>query len=459
MNPLSAGRRSRRCSSLLMMLPLLLIADQASATETVRSFNVVTAVQQALTENRLLSGANSAVDAASAGKRQAEGSRLPRLNVESSIMHSNSPMAVFGNRLLQQSITAADFAPATLNYPSALTHYQSRINLDVPIYRGGALAAAISQADAQLNARQHDVDRVRQHVIYQVLAAYSDALRAEASKLAAEQATAAAKSHHQTAERMFGKGMLLQSDVMDAHVHLLNAEIAVTQTGYARNHAEDRLHQLLALNMNQKLDLAPWPNSSHPMQDTHVLLEQARNNRPELHTMKAELEQSKAVVASTQAAFKPELSLQLGQEWNNNTLLPKHGNTTASAVMRWNLFAGGADRAASDAAEARLTMQQIMLTDLQQGIVVEVLHARRQLMESASRLHVRKLAREQASESLRIHRLRFNQGMENINSMLDAQTRLNKAEDASVQARFDHQMARIHLLLSTGTLNLKALKE
>lgn len=413
------------------------------------------AVAQALRSNRQILAMDALIDVSHARLKQARAGRLPQVSLETSVMRSNAPMTAFGSRLSQQSITAADFAPSSLNYPSAITQYQSRIVVDVPLYHGGAIPSAIAQATSQEEANNHNKARTRQQIIYQVIAAYSDSLRAQHARRVALQAVKSAKTHVDTATRMLAKGMLLRSDVMDAEVHQLNAAVTVTQLGHRIHHAKDRLRQLLAMdNMNKPLQLSAWSgftvNDDNNSRD--IWVERGWQHRPELQQMQAQLDGLHAKEKSSAAAFKPSVGLQLTQEWNNNTLLPQHGNTTVLAALRWNVFAGGADRAALQAAEATSVNQQLLLDDMRQSIAVAIKQALRQQTETASRWKVRKQVLAQTKESLRIHTLRFTQGMENINTMLDAQTRMDRAAGDVVQARFDHQMARVQLMLASGIL-------
>jgi len=427
----------------------------ASSAGEALPLTVSTAVDRAMQANRQVLAVHTAVDAADAQMQQARSARLPRVSWQTSVMRSNAPMTVFGSRLSQQAVTTADFAPSKLNFPSAITQYQHRLVMDVPIYRGGALSASMTQAEANRDVQQSVVGQTQQQVTFQVVTAYSQALRAQHATAVAKQALKSATAHVSTAQQMLDKGMLLKSDVMDAEVHRLNAEVAVTQAEHRYQDAEDQLRQLLAFKQDQTLHLAPWVDGAmkHGNEGEAYWLQQAAQNRPELDTMQHQLSALEAAKQRTEANFRPTLGLQVAQEWNNNTLTPQHGNTTVLAALEWNIFAGGADRAAYQAAEADAAGQLLSLEDLRQQIAVQVRAALRQREETASRLRVRQQAREQAEESLRIHRVRFGQGMENINTMLDAQTRLDQAAAAVVQARFDHQIANIRLLLSAGTLN------
>jgi len=453
MNPILFFRIAVLTICSVAISPLLAHADKQTP------LTLQAAVAQAMTANRQILSHEAGMQMASARLIQSKAARLPQVSLESSVLRSNAPMTVFGSRLSQQSIVAADFAPASLNYPSAITQFQHRVVVDVPLYRGGVLSSAIAKSTAQQQVQRYGKARTEQQIIYEVIAAYSDGLRAQHAHRVAMQAVKSAIAHVDTAKQMFSKGMLLRSDVMDAEVHQLNAAVAVTQAVNQADNAKDRLRQLLAMPMNQPLTLSAWTGliSKKDSHNAAVWIKRALQHHAELQQQGAQLNALHAKETATLAAFKPSVGLQLAQEWNNNTLLPQHGNTTIIAALRWNIFAGGADRAAQQAAQAASAKQVLLLDDLRQSIVVAIKRAMRQQGETASRWQVRQQALSQSNESLRIHTLRFKQGMENINTMLDAQTRVDRAAEAVVQARFDHQMARVGLMLAAGVLNQESI--
>ena len=58
---------------------------------------------------------------ASANVKQTEAIWLPQLNLSYTAMNTNNPLNAFGFKLQQANVTAADFNPALLNNPGALS--------------------------------------------------------------------------------------------------------------------------------------------------------------------------------------------------------------------------------------------------------------------------------------------------------------------------------------------------
>ncbi len=431
----------------------ILSFSSAYASEPLE-LDIDAAIERAMQANLGIQATDRATDGQSAALQAARSARLPRLQWQSSAIRSNAPMAVFGSKLSQQRIGPADFLPSTLNSPPSRSWYQHRLVMDLPLYQGGATGAAIAQGEARLIAQRHNAAYTRERIVYAVYAAYSEALRARSSRKVAMQARKAAKTHLARARHMLRRGMLLQSDVMDAEVHLLNTQVSLRQVENRYQQALDRLRRLLALEIDRPLRLRDWPGLDETLlaHDEAWWREQAEAHRQDLAALRAEVDEARASAERIRASFRPALGLQAAQEWNNDTPAPKHGNTTIALNLQWNLFAGGSDQARLRAAEAQLAAKELTVGDLRQQIQIDIRSALRQRDEAQARWQARQRAEAQARESLRIHRLRFEQGMEDINSMLDAQTRLDAAAQAVIEARFDHRLANLRLLLAAGLM-------
>jgi len=411
------------------------------------------AVNAALQHNRLLVADQYRVEAAESGVHEASGHLLPRIDASYTAMRTDSPLSVFGSRLLQQRITAADMNPATLNDASAVNNYQPRLTISMPLYQGGALWAGKRKAALEAAVARQQHLWFRQQLTFRTIQTYMQTLNAAAQLSAAEKALAASEHHLANVKAMRRRGMLVDSDVMDAEVHRLQSKVAVNQSRNALAHARDVLARLTGIRVHGMAHLAPAPPLSPPAQDEMQLIEQAKAQRPDLQATAAMLASARADIDKSRAAFLPHVSVQASREWNNSSLAVRHSNTTVAAVVNINLLAGGADRAAMNRAGAEAARLSLELADKQQQATIDVRQALRQLHEANMRLAAEQQAMQQATESLRIITLRHAHGLEKTAELLDAQSRADQARAAAIQAKYDVGVATARLLLATGTLS------
>ena len=425
------------------------------AAAAAASLTLPQAVAMAMQKNRQLLADSYRVESANLAVQSAQGHLYPRLDMSYTAMRTDSPLNVFGARLLQRRITPADFNIANLNNPSAINNYQPRLTLSLPLYQGGELWAGREGARQHSLAAEFQHQWLSQQIVFQTVQLVAQLRNAEAQVAATEKALQAAEDHLSTARAMARRGVLIKADVMDAEVHRLNVEVRLNQLRNMQAQAEDRLRTHLNLAAGEPLHLVGAMQlrmQGVDMNNVERLAEDAVQNRADLLTLQAESSAAEADVHKARSGFLPHVSVQASQEWNNSNLAVKNGNATVAAVVSMNVFAGGSDHAEMGRARANSARLSLLLDDRRQQVRNEVHDAWRQLRESMERRHAMAHAFQQARESLRIVKLRFEKGLEKATDLLDAQSRSDQAEAASIQANFDAVVAQARVLLAAGKL-------
>ncbi|MFQ5346098.1 MAG: TolC family protein [Mariprofundus sp.] len=432
------------------MLTLCTVAFNAGAGEisTLRQ-----SVIYAIEHNRLLAADAGSITQARAGQDAAKGYFMPRVDVSTGVIRTDAPGDYFGMRLNQKKITAADFNPAILNNPGYINNYQTRLNVSMPIYQGGALWAAKAQADHQAEASIFEHAAMRQQVIYQTIAAYVQTRVSDAAIHAMQISVNAAEKRYKDAQALQKRGVLIDSDVMDARVHLLHSQLNLKQAQNSDAQARDALRRVLGLDGDTVLEIASEPHLAVAEWTLDQAVEQALILRPDLKALEEAYRASQAEVDGSKAAFRPHVDLVAGQEWNASTPALKNRNSMVGATVSMNLFAGGTDRAHMRVSRARLIALELKLDDLRQQIRNEVKHAWRMLDESKARDASKREAFKQSEESLRIKALRYQQGLSKTSDLLDAQVQVDTTRLSSIRAKYNVTIARAALQLAVGSLN------
>lgn len=410
-------------------------------------------VDYALAHNRMLGADAQSVTQADAERAAATGHLLPRVDLSLGAVRTDSPGDYLGMKLNQQSITAADFNPAVMNNPGYINNYQSRVGVSMPVWQGGALWAGRSMASHSADASHYNHDYVRQQVIFQTISAYARVKQAESQVAAMEGAVKAAEKRHQDTQAMQKRGMLIKSDVMDAHVHLLRTSLKLDEAENRYAASRDMLEQVMGLNGELVLSVRDEPYLKLPDFSLDAAIEQALAHRADLKALQAQQLAAESGVTRSRAAFLPQVNLVAAQEWNSPTFGMKNRNNMVGAVMTMNLFSGGSDAARMRAAQAQEVSLEYRLGDLQKQVRNEAAHTWRQLAEARLRYESESEALRQSEESLRIKSLRFDQGLARTTDLLDAQAQADSARVLAIQARYDMTIAEAALLLAIGKLN------
>ncbi len=420
-------------------------------------------VNTALKQNFDLNISKAQIDQAEAGLNQAQGNRMPKLIVSMNAMGSNDALNAFGMKLSQRTATFNDFglsqytgvgtvAPDSLNYPGFVTNFNTRLEIQVPIYTGGMISSGIQQAQAYIRAARSGDNAARQRVIFQVLQAYQGVHTARAYLNVAKQGEAAATSQVKVMGSMVKGGVIVKSDLLSAKVHLQDVRVQRAQAENAVSSALDQLHLLLGIPLTQPLDVGASVTVKPTTATPEILLQTAITNNPGINAMRQQVQASQANVGVAKAAYKPQVGLMLRQDWNDPRIGFSANSYTVGGSISWTAFDGGVTTAI--VARARAAQDEIAakLAQAEAGIAYQVEDARRKANEAEQRLAARQLATEQAEEAASLVNKRYTNGVATITEQLGAQAQLDKARADVVAAEYDLAIQRASLKLALGQL-------
>jgi outer membrane protein len=425
-------------------------------------------VDAALAQNPDMAVSQAQIRQAEAALRQAEGHRLPRVNLSLTATNTNDALNAFGLKLSQRNATFGDFgagefnpqnpdvlsvAPHDLNHPGAVTDYDTRIEVLVPVYNGGKVKSYVEQAKAYARAAQAGDRLARQQLIKNVLMAYQGVHTARAYLKVTEEARVAAEEYVRITEKMHQQGMAVKSDVLSARVNLEDVKVKQAEARNAEAAALDQLHLLLGKDLSEPLDVGPPVMPTMLPGSDAELRRQALGNYPGLQALHDRIEGAKAAVEAARAGRRPQFNLMLRQDWNDQSLGLDAPSYTVAGVLSWSAFDGGSAKAEVDRSEAARTELAAKLQQAEHGMAYQVSQARRKALEAADKITARRLAVEEAQEAQRLVKLRYENGVATLVELLAAQTQLDKARADLVAARYQLAVQRAELKRAVGVLN------
>jgi len=414
-------------------------------------------VAEALANNPDLMASGSRIGQADAAQVQAEGARLPRINLSMTATRSNDPLNAFGLKLGQSQVAAADMAIPALNSPDAVNNLNTRIEVLAPVYTGGQIAAQTDQARAAARAARQGDAAFRQQLIRQVAEAYQGVHTARAYIKVAEESVAAATEYVRVTESLLKQGMAVKSDVLTARVNLGDARLRVAEAGRREAAALDQLKLLLGRPLTDALDVGAANATAMPEGDEAALLEQARTAHPGLLARREQTAAARAQVEAARAGRRPQLNVMARQDWNDDGIGLSASSYTVAGVLNWNAFDGGIANAGIDRASAGYAETEANLRQAEAAIQFQIRDARRQTQEAEIRAGAREAAVADAEEAQRLTRKRYENGLATMVDLLSAQTQLDKARADLVSARHDREVGRIELKRAVGMLGADTL--
>jgi outer membrane protein len=347
-----------------------------------------------------------------------------------------------------------------VNFPQQNQNWNAGVQLVQNIYEGGKMMAALKSASA---IKRQAIDQYQTQVADTLLAvrlAYYDVLLAEQQIIVNEASVNLLEKELDDQQRRFAAGTVPHFNVLRAEVAVANARppliLARNQYRIAKNLLANTLGYNLPravledipLNLADGFDVPEW----------HIQLpdaiQQALEQRPELKGLREDVTLQDLNVVSARSGYKPTVQVFAGYGWQNYMftydLSQQVNGWSAGGQMSWNLFDGALTIGKVRQAKALYDKSKNELADRSRQVELNVRTAYSDFLEAREVLDSQTKVQEQAVESLREAKARFDAGTGTQLDVLDAETSLTQARTTQVQALHDYAAARARLERAIG---------
>jgi outer membrane protein TolC len=385
-------------------------------------------------------------------KREAQSHLLPSVELRETALRTDSPADAFGLQLMQERFSFPEFAASDPNTPEPLNNFATEVSATWPIFTGGRVLTGIAQADRMAKAAEATSEHAREATKLRAATAYMNALLADRGVELARKARDAVARHVGDAQAFFDAGMLVESDLLQAKVHLARTEERVLEAENARLLARAALCLAMGVDQTREFDLDP-PGAipTVAIGDLPQAIAAARQSRGDVRAVAEGVEAARLGVRRARGEYLPEIALVGTYSLNDEEIFGSSGDSyMLMAMARWNVWNWGQTRAKVSASryehEAASRGQRAHL----EAVEMEVRQAWHGVTEARSRLAVAQTAVQQAERAVGILEERFDKGITRVTDLLDAETMLDDARMRELTAEFDLQRAVRTLDFSVG---------
>ena len=412
------------------------------------------AVLLALQENPGLKAAGLSVPAAEAQVARARARFLPQISLAQSFTNSDNPARVFTDKLNQRRFSAQDFLLDNLNNPAPFSNWRTGLLARQPIFQAGEAYLGYQQARLQKDMAELQVLTHRQQLIYRVTQAYFGRQLAEARLEVIKEAKNTAAANRKLVQSRFDTGAVIRADLLSADVHLARlTQEELTAAGQVKI-AQSALATAVGIPELAARPLAPAPREPAPLPGRLAELKQvAEDKRPDLKRLTMAARVARQEITKARLNFLPRLDVMAEYDIDQQYFLGSGADSyTVMAVMHLNLFNGLARLAREREARAQEAQVREQQREFLDQIRHQVTESVEHLKTAHARLKVGQAAVDQARESLRLIRLRYEEGLTIMVDLLTAEDAKKEAELNYLTALFDTHLAQAGLELALGTL-------
>ena len=384
--------------------------------------------------------------------REAQAALFPNFDVNGSVTRSQSAGGQLSTQRQEQQ------TGISANQDEASTGFNGQAQLSYDLYTSGSRQAAIRQAEEQVRFQELDVERQSEVIRLNVSTDYYNLQQADESVRINTAAVTNAQASLRDAQALEQAGVGTRFSVLQSQVNLANAQQdltnSISQQQIARRQLVNRLNLSQSVNVvaADPVRLAGLWNQT--LEQSIIL---AFQNRPELQQQLAQRNIFEQQRRGALAQIGPQVSLvasyNLLDQFDDNASVTDGYSVGVQA--NWRLFDGGAARARANQQRSNIAIAETQFAQQRDQTRFEVEQAFSNLQSNLQNVSTATGALEQARESLRLARLRFQAGVGTQTEVIDAETALTRAEGNRVQAILDYNRALANLQRSVTSRALR----
>lgn len=412
------------------------------------------AIHIAAEQNPEIKAAYFQMEAVKSNSVKARSGFYPQLNFTQSFNRTTNPMWAFGTKLNQGVITQADFDPVSLNDPDAINNFASTFLLSWSIYEGGRTKLGWEQAKQSLSVASLALERTRQNVIAKTATSYVGLVLSQKNIMVINEALESAKANLNMIRSRYNSGLVVKSDLLRAKVRIADLEQHQLMAKSRFKIGEAMLNAAMGSGDDKPLNpVTPLTIGSEISGTIDNWINTALDQRPEMENLHLAEDIARKEIKKSRALHYPDVNLVGNYEINTEDFSDSADNYTFGAVMKINIFSGNRITQETKAAVSMLGRVQQMKKSMELNIQIQAREAFLKLKSARERILVAKIAVDQAEESLRIVKNRYNNGLLTIVGLLDAEVACQQAHTDYFKALHDYKVACIELALASGTID------
>ncbi|MEI6444410.1 MAG: TolC family protein [Nostocales cyanobacterium ELA583] len=389
--------------------------------------------------------------------REAQAAFMPSVDLSGDITNSRSASQTLG---VDQS--RKNNPLAIIDDPASTTTFSGTAQIRYDLYTSGRRKASTQEAEERIRVQELDVERQSEEIRLNVSTAYYNLQQADENVRISQSAVENAQASLKDAVALERAGVGTRFDVLRSQVNLANSQQDLTNATSQQQIARRKLAPLLNLSQTTTVTASDpvklaglW---QQPLEQSIVL---AYQNRPELQQNLAQRNISEAQRKQALASLGPQVSLvgryNLLDQFDDGVSVSDGYSVGVQATL--SLYDGGAAKAKAAQSKTNIAIAETQFSEQRNQIRFQVEQAYSTQASNLENVQTSNVALEQAKESLRLARLRFQAGVGTQTDVINALNDLTRSEGNRVKAILDYNRALTELQRYVTSRGLNQLKE
>jgi outer membrane protein TolC len=331
------------------------------------------------------------------------------------------------------------------------------VSIDQPVYTGGKIRAANKMADTGIELAGINIYLKTSIVLAQTDAAYFNYISVKAKKQAACKYKILLDSLVSTIEAGMQEGMATRNDLLKAQVKRNDALLMLQKAESGLQLSRMNLCRVIGLPLETEISVEDATLTIAPSMNFSEKEEQSPELRPEYQILNKSIELEQYEEKMIRSEMLPQIGISAGYNYFGGLKL--NGQSTnemsfsALASVKVPIFNWSEKRNKLTKAKLATEAAQLELDETEKLLQLDIAQARFNLQDAATRLKLTSTALEQAEENLETCRDRYNEGMERLVNLLEAQAQWQDALSEKIEAQTSVKLMETMYLKATGQLS------
>lgn len=332
---------------------------------------------------------------------------------------------------------------STSNGASTSNSYENKLALDIPLYTGGKVEGNIAVAKLGKTSAQEEILRQQQSVKYSAVQGYFALLAYQEYRDVYHESVSNLQGHLDNVSAQYTVGTVAKLDVLTSNVSLANAKTTAVSADNNVDISEANLNNILGLPLQTKLVLS---DHKLPFDSYDISLEEAMDYamkyRPEVLQAAVAVQKAEENIGIAKSGNRPTVSVGASNGWRDSGYIfgSESKNWGITGTVSYSLWDGGATNAKIKQAKENLLSARETEQQTRESVQLAVKQAYLDIRSAAQRVEATQTSIDQAEESFKIARVRYQAGVGINLDVLDAQLSLNEAQTNHIQALYDYNV-------------------
>jgi len=429
------------CKNILLLM-FVFACGNALLAQDEKILTINDAIELGIQNSKSLMIDQAKIDEALANYAKAKNSRLPELKL------SGSAMAMSHGKV------NIEFMPSSGNSPKSNSAFMGSANFSMPIYAGGRIKYGIKSTEYLLEANKLSVENDKVAIAYNIAQAYNNLFKANQVIQVLSENLKAAEERDKNLMSLENNGVLARNDRLKANLQTSNIELQLLDAQDNFDLANVNMNLLLGLPVETKINVDDTYISN--VTDTIPLdfyMEQAFKNRKDIQAIEYQKKAAELGTKAAKANLIPTIALTAGYiAADVPQILSMYNLANIGVGVQYDL--GNVWRKNTEMMNAKAQIKKLdaMNGMVQDQIQLEVIRDFQAYNLASEKIKVFEKSLEQASENYRITKNKFDNGLETITNLLEADVAQITANINVLNAKADKALQYRKLLQTTGIL-------